>query len=95
MKKLHQLVENNLEKVLFKIDTLYDKDQNSYYKIYRQFYNICKKYNIVEGELNEQKRYKLTEIKKLESDFLLDLHSDLTKLIQENKQLKIEIKLES
>lgn len=95
MKKLHQLVENNLEKIFFKIDMLYDKDQNSYYKIYRQFHSICKKYDLVDGELNEQKRYKLTEVKNLELDFLLDLHSDLTKLIQENKQLKIEIKLES
>lgn len=95
MKKLHQMVENNLEKVFFKIDMLYDKDINSYHKIYRQFHGICKKYNLVDGELNEQKRYKLTEVKNLESDFLLDLHSDLTKLIQENKQLKIEIKLES
>lgn len=91
---LSEKISSNIEAIFFKIDELYDKDRESYYKVYKNFYDICKRYDLVTGKINEQKTYKLTEVVNLEVDTLLDIHSELVNFIKNNKEtLNIQINI--
>jgi hypothetical protein len=93
-KQIVNKISENLERVIFRIDEMYDKDKNVYSKIYNQFYNLCEKHSLVEGSIDaENHKWLLSQLKNTPMDNLLDIHNDLNKFLESNKELKINVKL--
>lgn len=93
-KEVVDKISENLERVIFRIDAMYDKDLKTYTKLYKRFHNLCERYSLVEGDINAKKNvWLLSKLKLNDLDTLLDIHNDLNAFLIINKELKIKIKL--
>jgi len=93
-KEVVNKVSENLERVILRIDEMYDVDKSTYNKVYKQFHSLCEKYSLVEGDINaDHHKWLLTKLKDQSLDNLLDIHTDVNKFLESNKELKIIVKL--
>lgn len=93
-KDISEKISENLERVILRIDEMYDLDKKAYNRVYKQFHSLCEKYSLVEGDKNaEHHKWLLSRLKHSTTDDLLDIHTDLNKFLDANKELKIKVKI--